>query len=130
MGGAVDSHHHDQTHRHAAGPRASAGGPVMRAALGLIVGMVLLGACASSEPPVAVERMARGDILNATLPAMKTFSKVRPSPSTRSNADIARDFLDLSFRLESGRELPVLTRFEGPVTIRTRGPEAPRLSAD
>ncbi|MEM1389318.1 MAG: DUF2927 domain-containing protein [Pseudomonadota bacterium] len=52
---------------------------------------------------------------------MKTFPSPRISPPGRSNAAIARDFLDLSFELESGRQLPVLTRFEGPITVRVTG---------
>lgn len=47
----------------------------------------------------------------------------------RANTEIARDFLDLSFRLESGRHLPVLSRFEGPVTVKLV-PPAPRLASD
>ncbi|WP_375690578.1 DUF2927 domain-containing protein [Pseudooceanicola sp. LIPI14-2-Ac024] len=59
----------------------------------------------------------------ARLPPMKMFAD-RPAatdPVTASNDDIARDFLDLSFKLESGRDLPVLTRFEGPITVRLAG---------
>jgi hypothetical protein len=38
---------------------------------------------------------------------------------------MARDFLDLSFEMENGRSLPVLTRFEGPITVRVSGPINP-----
>ena len=48
--------------------------------------------------------------------------------SQRNNADIARDFLELSFKMESGRPLPVLTRFEGPITVRATGPMPPSAS--
>jgi len=46
------------------------------------------------------------------------------SPSrkvTASNKDIVQDFMDLSFSLESGRNLLVFTRFEGPISIRLTG---------
>ena len=46
------------------------------------------------------------------------------SPSrkvTASNKDIARDFMDLSLSLESGRNLPVFTRFERPISVRLTG---------
>ena len=46
------------------------------------------------------------------------------SPSrkvTASNKDIARDFMDLTFSLESGSNLPVFTRFEGPISVRLTG---------
>ena len=35
----------------------------------------------------------------------------------RSNADLAQDFLNLEFKLESGRNLATLTRFEGPIKV-------------
>ena len=35
----------------------------------------------------------------------------------RSNTDIAQEFLDLTFALESGQDIARLTRFEGPVSI-------------
>ncbi|MGB3313667.1 MAG: DUF2927 domain-containing protein [Albidovulum sp.] len=43
---------------------------------------------------------------------------------------MAQDFLDLAFRLESGRDLPVLTRFEGPVRVRMAGPVPASAPAD
>ena len=39
----------------------------------------------------------------------------------RANPELARDALELAFRLESGRALPVFTRFEEPVTVRLVG---------
>ena len=38
-----------------------------------------------------------------------------------SNNDLALDFTELSLRLESGRDLPVFTRFEQPITVRVTG---------
>ncbi|MFY0680488.1 MAG: DUF2927 domain-containing protein [Thalassovita sp.] len=64
------------------------------------------------------------------LPPMKTFSAPRPEVPSASNADLARDFLDLAFKLESGRELPVLTRFEGPITLRVTGRAPISLTMD
>lgn len=46
-----------------------------------------------------------------------------------SNTRIAQDFLDLEFRLENGRRLPVFTRFNGPITVALAGDvpaDAPR----
>ena len=47
-----------------------------------------------------------------------------------ANADILRDFLDLSFTLESGRHLPTFTRFEGPITVRVTGAPPASLGPD
>jgi hypothetical protein len=43
---------------------------------------------------------------------------------------MAQDFLDLSFQLESGRPLPFMTRFDGPIRIRVAGSPPPTLSGD
>jgi hypothetical protein len=58
---------------------------------------------------------------------MRVFTTPRPINFAISNSDLARDFIDLSFMLESGRALPVLTRFEGPVTVRVTGNPPPTL---
>ena len=51
---------------------------------------------------------------------MAQFRAARAAPPERSNAQMAADFLDLSFRMESGRELAALSRFEGPITVAVR----------
>lgn len=85
-----------------------------------------LSAC--TVPPSA--HPTRATLAETTLPPIKTFSARRAALPTRSNADIARDFLDLSFELESGRQLPVLTRFEGPITVKLEGRSTPTLRSD
>ena len=92
--------------------------------------LLLTGTLAACAPAASVDVPERRANLPASLPPMKTFSAPRPSPPVRSNAAIAADILDLSFQLESGRLLPVLTRFEGPITIRVTGNEPPTLSRD
>ena len=73
----------------------------------------------AGEPPSRAAHSSGG----MDLPPMKLFSENRAGPGqvSASNADIARDFLDLAFRLESGRELPVLTRFEGTIRVLMTG---------
>jgi hypothetical protein len=44
--------------------------------------------------------------------------------------EIAQDFLDLTFRMESGRTLPAMTRFEGPIRVGFRGTVPPTAGAD
>lgn len=83
----------------------------------------ILALAACTTPQNADVTMARfGDALTGTpLPAIQTFAPARATPTGRSNADIAGKFLDLQFRMESGRALPRLTRFEGPVTVALTG---------
>lgn len=84
----------------------------------LLLFVVLLSACAPGQQAGTTTRAAVAD---STLPPIKSFSTIRPAGPMRANRDIARDFLDLSFQLESGRPLARFTRFEGPITVRVTG---------
>lgn len=64
------------------------------------------------------------------LPPMKTFAPMPHGAPARSNRDIARDFLDLSFRMESGRVLKAFSRFEGPVRVGVVGGAPASLERD
>jgi hypothetical protein len=90
---------------------------------------VFLAGCAPEAGGVAT-RATVADV-TAALPAARRFAGKPILPAPRlPNAQLARDFLDLTFRLESGRPLPVLTRFEGPVTIAVEPGAPPSLDAD
>lgn len=86
-----------------------------------------LGACAV---PQTSPHPTRATLAENALPPVKTFRAQPAALPTRSNADIARDFLDLSFELESGRTLPYLTRFDGPITVKLEGQITPILQSD
>lgn len=104
----------------------------------MALGGITLSGCMSSDPGAGT-RAAFGDgevtarqMINpsTTLPPMKAFAGTQITRPARPNADIAGDFLDLSFQLESGRTLPVLSRFEGPVTLRVAGQTSPQMQQD
>nr|WP_245912855.1 DUF2927 domain-containing protein [Litoreibacter ponti] len=61
---------------------------------------------------------------------MKTFSNQRAGGVNRPNSQIAQDFLDLTFQMESGRPLPWLTKFEGPIKVGVRGKTPAGLEGD
>ncbi|MEW9918686.1 DUF2927 domain-containing protein [Marimonas sp. MJW-29] len=89
--------------------------------------VMLLNACVpASQPEVAT----RASIAASDLPPMKNFGASRPVAPTRSNNDLAFDFIELSFQMESGRKLPVLTRFETPITVRVTGRPSATLGSD
>ena len=92
--------------------------------LGLVGGLVGCTGQPVDDTPT------RAQISDSTLPPMKTFATPRPYAPIRSNGNIAADFLDLHFELESGRALPVFTRFETPITVRVTGSPPPSLQAD
>ena len=91
------------------------------AAFGLM-SLVLSGCFAAVELRSPSTRQANS---LQNLPPPKTFGDTTPLPPQRANSDIARDFLDLHFKLEGGTTLPVLTRFEGPITLRLTGSPVP-----
>ena len=92
-----------------------------------IVLCLALAACAGGERgPASRAAMPQA----VALPGMKVFAGTRPVPPQRANRDIMRDFLDLSFAMESGRALPYFSRFEGPVTLRLAGAPSATLVTD
>lgn len=89
--------------------------------------VMLLNACV---PITQGSTPSRAVIAESTLPPMKTFGRAQVARPPLANADLIQDFLDLSFQLESGRTLPVLTRFEGPISLRVTGAPPPTLAGD
>lgn len=90
--------------------------------------VMLLNACVpASNPHVATRADISG---SSTLPPMKNFATSLPDAPIRSNNDLALDFIELSFQMESGRALPVLTRFETPISVRVTGAQPPTLAPD
>ncbi|MEL7149772.1 MAG: DUF2927 domain-containing protein [Pseudomonadota bacterium] len=89
----------------------------------LSVCLLLIAACSSEET-------TRLDTPDIVLPPMKTFARTAPTPPRYSNAQLARDFLDLTFTLENGEAVPVFTRFEGPITVRVLGDAPQTLGPD
>lgn len=92
----------------------------MRVAASLAT-VLAVSACSvpSSGPQVDLSVQSRA-ISSAAL-----FGTPRPYATTRGNAQIAQDILELGFRLESGREIPQFSRFEGPVALRLTGQVPP-----
>ncbi len=82
---------------------------------------VLLLTLAACAPVGNTTQVARLPVSPVVLPTMKLPAGKSAPVSNRSNASVARDFLQLAFFLESGRELPVLSRFEGPISLRVTG---------
>jgi hypothetical protein len=98
----------------------------MRRGLALFAALVLAGCGAAPMGEVP----QRGALATGALPPMKTFGAPDPVPVRRANSDLARDFIELAFFMESGREIPVLARFEGPVTLRVLGTVPPSAGPD
>lgn len=98
----------------------------MRHLLTACLTALVLSACGSVPPS------GRDGAISAMpdLPPMRRFPASAARPPERTNAEMARDFMDLSFSLESGRALPVLTRFEQPIRVRMTGAAPPTAAED
>lgn len=83
--------------------------------------LLIISAC--TPAPQADVTMSRPteQVGGLALPAMQAFAPVAGTPVRRANNEIAADFLDLEFRMESGRALAHFSRFEGPITVRLTG---------
>jgi len=91
------------------------------------ISLLALMGC-STVAPVEVSRNS-ADLISST--PMRSFPNEAAVRSVaKSNEDIAREFLDLSFALESGQKLPVLTKFSGPIFITVNGTASKHLSRD
>ncbi|MBJ6373173.1 DUF2927 domain-containing protein [Sedimentitalea sp. CAU 1593] len=99
---------------------------MIRPAAAVVLALLLSG-CADTPPP---EMTTRARIADSSLPPVKGFTQSLPTRPMQSNANIAADFLALHFQLESGRALPVFTRFETPITVRVTGKPPPSLTPD
>lgn len=93
----------------------------------LLIGTLMLAGCATTG---ADEVSSRARISDSSLPPVKSFGAPQPSSPAQSNVNIAQDFLDLHFELESGRALPAMTRFETPITVRVTGKPPASLGPD
>jgi hypothetical protein len=76
---------------------------------------------------IAVAACVQGGGPNIGSPPFAAMPAPKP---LRSNAAMSADILDLTFALESGREVAQMTRFEGPVRLRLAGEVPASLSAD
>ncbi|WP_170437799.1 DUF2927 domain-containing protein [Ruegeria arenilitoris] len=98
----------------------------MKRLAGIFLGFVLAG-CSSVD---RIELPDEIKVTEAAAPVTQAFGTPRPFPPARSNTNIAADFVELHFSLESGTALPVFTRFEGPITVRLTGAPAPTMQSD
>ncbi|MBS0564991.1 MAG: DUF2927 domain-containing protein [Proteobacteria bacterium] len=94
-----------------------------------LAAMLFLAAC-GGVATTAPRPEPTGAFARLPLPPMRQFGPAHASPPRRSNADMAQDFLDLSFRLETGRPILGFSRFEGPVSVALAGPVPPTAGHD
>ena len=79
---------------------------------------IMLNACVPTTPQ---EPVSRADMEITGAFVLNPFPVAPPTTLSVSNKDLASDFLDLTFQLETGKALPVFTRFEGPISVAIHG---------
>ncbi len=77
----------------------------------MLLASLLLAGCAAVAPVPGPE-----------LTGVRFAPVTLPKGIARSNRDLAQDFLELTFALESGEPLPALLRYETPVRVYLRSP--------
>lgn len=99
-------------------------------ALSAVTFGLILAACAPVGPSRTVSEVPARAAQASDLPPMKSFAARRGDPVYRANSEVMRDFLDLSFQMESGRQLPYLTKFQGPIKVSVVGTARASLQRD
>lgn len=90
-----------------------------------------LAACTpQTSAPTATPETTRATAALPDLPAMRRFSTTTATAPQRPNSEIAADFIDLAFQMESGRRLLFLSRFNTPITLRVTGPVPASVGPD
>lgn len=105
---------------------AAARGPRLLLRRLLLPVALLAGLAACDVPPLPDAAPEAPSAQTLELPPMKRFGPTRTEPPRRGNIALAQDYLDLTFQMESGRQLPRLTRFTEPVTIGVTGKARPQ----
>jgi hypothetical protein len=98
--------------------------------LRLLPAMLALATLAACAPAREVPPASRLAPATEALPPLQQFGDQPARPALRSNREIAADILDLGFYMESGREIPRFSRFDGPVTLHLAGNPPPGAVAE
>lgn len=88
-----------------------------------------LAGCVTPAAEVPQRRAIVAEVGAQPRAALPTVA-IAPARVGRANSTIAADFLDLSFRMESGRAIDTFTRFEGPVRVALTGAVPPSAPQD
>lgn len=86
-----------------------------------ILAVLLLSGCVAPAVTDVPQRRASAPEVTTPPRPMASFAPQAAPRVTRSNSSIAADFLDLTFQMESGRPILTFSRFEGPISVATKG---------
>jgi hypothetical protein len=92
--------------------------------------LCLISACTPAPRAEVTKGVALDGQSIAGPSQLAPFAQPSAIRAQRGNSEMARDFLDLAFRMESGRAIPVLSRFEGPITVAMTGDVPPTARSE
>ncbi|SFI52518.1 DUF2927 domain-containing protein [Jannaschia pohangensis] len=92
--------------------------------------IMTLAACAPAGMSPQATRATVASIPEALPPLRRFTGAPRIAVPVQPNGQLARDFMALSFQLETGRGIDTFTRFEGPITVAVEGDMPPTLGPD
>jgi hypothetical protein len=95
-----------------------------------VLALCLISACMPQTGAQVSRSFTADSAASASISLPQSFTPAAPMRVVRSNADLAQTFLNLTFQMESGRVLPVMSRFEGPITVRMIGDVPASARAD
>lgn len=91
--------------------------------------MLALSGCVTPQSTELPQRRAIAAEVAPSAQPPAAFAPQAAARVARSNASVAADFMDLTFRMESGRSIETFSRFEGPVRVAMTGQVPPPPSA-
>ena len=94
------------------------------------IALAVLSACAPVPQAEVTKSYPQEATSGTMLPAMQGFTASASFNSVKSNSELARDFLNLEFRMESGRALPTFSRFQGAILVQLAGDVPASAPAD
>jgi Protein of unknown function (DUF2927) len=86
-----------------------------------LVALCFLAGCTPAPQADVTMGRATAGLSTASAPLPAAIMGGQATAPQRSNAEIAQDYLDLVFTMESGRVIPRFSRFEGPITVTLAG---------
>ncbi|MFN3646832.1 MAG: DUF2927 domain-containing protein [Gemmobacter sp.] len=86
-----------------------------------LLSMLALSGCVTPQSTELPQRRAIAAEVAPSAQPPATFAPQAAARVARSNASVAADFMDLTFRMESGRSIETFSRFEGPVRVAMTG---------
>ena len=86
-----------------------------------VLALCLVTACMPQNGAQVTRSFATDSMAGGTIALPQPAQRMAKTQAVMANSEFKSIFLDMAFKMESGRILPVFSRFEGPITVRMIG---------